>query len=703
MKSGYSTNFDEFTGAPWVLSTGTNVDDVIFRYTMTLSVESSLHSFVLDRTDTLVDLFEQDDQHLFQGAIDQDISHEAEVSLTEWKQREIMRYSLGLDKLYDLLSHGWNFADQEGLLSAADKSQLKKFRMHLYMTISNLGELYKRYDNKLPEFRPRSWFSNDVWKILVDLLVSGREWLKWIEFLPGDIPDSSLSSDLEALEGELEGVITCKSLGSEVGIAAIKIGENDYGPTGIKALKDMFDLVCGECSSPGDMRTRLRVYGILFSGLRVEFVSLKYVSGRFYRLTREKTLSIPITWDDQSVKAILDLVKEILVLRDRMESMAKVVYCQLNTEGVLCEFSGSSRPILSHSLLKAHKPCSASDILDAAAAANSSPTSAAIMAAQSSNFSPSQGLTQALRSTSTDAAPLILSPLSTVAATNGASSPISPSISRTGSMNHIPSMQRLRSDSNTLRDSATTSGSLALMTQTRTIHPQVHYIFEDDPLESEILESIPKSRYITLDLDPRTGTIKNVESFLTNLQVMDVKLVPFQSALTTSSSTSSLNPLTINVSGSGNINAIQINDSDNSGSAGNLNPALGRVGSSGPSSLQSSMTVGGRLSERGLANQSGGGGESIKNDERMPTTPNAAGPKDWTLVIEAVEVEEKEQDSDSELLDQSMISSLDTDTTPEDYLSHCDALLKSFNTRNLLVQKVIDYAGANSSLSGGQN
>ncbi|KAF9398714.1 hypothetical protein BGX21_007378 [Mortierella sp. AD011] len=333
-------------------------------------------------------------------------------------------------------------------------------------------------------------------------------------------------------------------------------------------------------------------------------------------------------------------------------------------------------PTLPFVVLKAHKPCSASDILDAAAAANPS----------------------------TDA---LQPPLSTVAAMNGASSPISPSISRTGSMNRIPSMQRLRSDSNTLRDSATASGSLALATKTRTIHPQVHYIFEDDPLESEILESIPKSRYITLDLDPRTGTIKNVESFLTNLQVMDVKLMPFQSALTTSSSTSSLNPFTVNVSGSGNINGVQTNDSDSSGSAGNLNPAFGKAGSSGPSSLQSSMTVsaskmGGRLSERGLANQPGAGGESVKNDERTSATANTAGSKDWTLVIDAVEVEEKDQDSDSELLDQSMISSLDTDALPNDYLSHCDALLKSFTTRNLLVQKVIDYTGANSSLSGGQ-
>ena len=37
--------------------------------------------------------------------------------------------------------------------------------------------------------------------------------------------------------------------------------------------------------------------------------------------------------------------------------------------------------------------------------------------------------------------------------------------------------------------------------------------------------------------------------------------------------------------------------------------------------------------------------------------------------------------SGSELLEGSIISSLDTDMMPEDYLTHCEALLKSFNAR----------------------
>ncbi|KAF9998956.1 hypothetical protein BGZ79_007389 [Entomortierella chlamydospora] len=352
IKSEYLAKFDEFTGAPWVLPRGTNVDDILFRYTMTLCVESSLHSFVIDKPDTLIDLFEEDDQRMFQGDIDRDVFHEAEISLTEWKKRDIMRFSLSLDRTRDLIRYGLNslFADQEDPLSAVDKSELDEFRLRIYSIMLELGDIYKKYDNELPEFRVRSWLSKDVCDVLLPLLGYRSEWLHWIEFEPGSISGSS-SSNLEAKEPEdagLDSIITCKKLQSQCGIAAIKIEGVGYDLRGIRTLRDMFERVCSMCSSPGVMKTQLRVYGIFFSGLRVEIVSLKYVAGRFYRLTREKTLPIPITWDDQSVKAILALIEEILTLQNRVESMAKIVCSHVDMERVLSELSDSTRPIIRH-------------------------------------------------------------------------------------------------------------------------------------------------------------------------------------------------------------------------------------------------------------------------------------------------------------------------------------------------------------------
>ncbi|KAG0304074.1 hypothetical protein BGZ98_005951 [Dissophora globulifera] len=363
-------------------------------------------------------------------------------------------------------------------------------------------------------------------------------------------------------------------------------------------------------------------------------------------------------------------------------------------------------PTLPFVVLNAHRPYSASDIIDAAvAAASSTPAHnpGHVSTGGRSSSSSLLSLKAPLRTVtagagSSEVAPISTSPLP-IASGLVASPPISPSIGSKPGTSSSPAPVPISS----LPSSLSPPSAVPLSEiQTRTLHPQVHYIFENDPLENEILESIPKSRCITLDLDPRSGVIKNVESFLTNLQVMDVKLVPFQAALTTPSLSSSINSLTT----AANPQQQQLDDGNKN--TGFSTQALGKAGLSGPSSLQNSISTStakmSRLpSDRNLTNQSGDGDsqsiKSVKNDDKAAaasTPTNVSGAKDWTLVIEAVEIDEGDQESDSELLEQSLISSLSTDMAPEEYLPHCDALLKSFTARNLLVQKVIDFTAANS-------
>lgn len=176
---------------------------------------------------------------------------------------------------------------------------------------------------------------------------------------------------------------------------------------------------------------------------------------------------------------------------------------------------------------------------------------------------------------------------------------------------------------------------------TRTIHPQVHYIFEDDPQEMDIMASIPRSRCITLDLDPRSGSITNVESFLPNLQVMDVKFVTSQAVMGTSSSSSaSLNApanSTASQAADGRSSTSVSNTAIGIGSSGGNPMALGRTGSSEALPLQSSFTTSAAASrmvrgssDRSLVNQTmDGDNQGAKGSTR-----------EWGLVVEAVEVEE---------------------------------------------------------------
>ncbi|GJJ70828.1 hypothetical protein EMPS_03178 [Entomortierella parvispora] len=338
----------------------------------------------------------------------------------------------------------------------------------------------------------------------------------------------------------------------------------------------------------------------------------------------------------------------------------------------------SSLPVLPFVVLRAHKPGTAEDIL-----AQQGPLQSESMETPTFAITPSSASTTAkgsLRKSPTS--------LSTGEASGGST-----------------------------KDTSTGKASTPTIFQTRTLHPQVHYLFENDPLEAEILDSIPKSRCITLDLDPRSGMISHVESYLAELQVMDVRweslslaqqLSPSPSLSSSSPHTEAVSTLADSTSSPSSVRTVSsvvMNSTSLSRrpSDRSLKAPLSSLFSE--SSGTSANTGGGSSSQDGKPTASPS--RSPSGATLSPGTEEASGGvnhKDLSLVIYAVEMDPLDQQhSDSELLETSMISSLDTESIPEDYLSHCDALLKSFSSRNALVKKVIDFTATHSSLSTAQS
>ncbi|KAF9353436.1 hypothetical protein BGX26_008801 [Mortierella sp. AD094] len=307
---------------------------------MTLSVESALHSFVLDQTEVVATLLNEKDWESFEKEINRtDLPEETEV-LSEWKLQEIARYSKGPNGVEDVIFCGLNHIKENALDKRVDYADVKGFSKRLYGAMFRLSTLYEINNNNLElvESRLESWYSTRVWGILIDLIYEGSTWLT---FRPGEVCSSASSlrrnkgRDLETRKAsgrKIDGILRCTK--ADVEICAIEVGPKDEGETGTKVLKDgrkvgkllkdMFDHICTK--SLRDIRSELRVYGLLVSGLRVEFISFKYLPGRFNRLTRENTLYLPSSWDEESVRAILLLVKEMLLFRNRMEAMAKLAY-----------------------------------------------------------------------------------------------------------------------------------------------------------------------------------------------------------------------------------------------------------------------------------------------------------------------------------------------------------------------------------------
>ena len=54
MRTQFSENYKHYTDKPWYLPSGSNVDEILYKHTLSLTVESSFHSFVVDAIKVIV-------------------------------------------------------------------------------------------------------------------------------------------------------------------------------------------------------------------------------------------------------------------------------------------------------------------------------------------------------------------------------------------------------------------------------------------------------------------------------------------------------------------------------------------------------------------------------------------------------------------------------------------------------------------------
>ncbi|KAF9360484.1 hypothetical protein BGX26_009174 [Mortierella sp. AD094] len=283
MKTEFSKNLSEYCGLPWTLPTGTNIDNTLYDYTMTLKVESSLHSFIIDQASIVTDLFNHEDQRSIQDTLDTADTELLQL-IPEWKRYEVARYLMEPQQLEHTLGEGWRNLGSSEVDDIVNQDELISFRRRLDHVLSAFCLLYEDHGYKLPESKPEVRYFTKVWTILLEMLSSGSEWLN---FKPGDkrLIASSLSRNkdrnLEVRQAsghKVDGLLLCRKDKTELG--AMEAGRKDDGPTGTKALedakklakilKDMHNTITRSCAK--SILKDLRVYGLLISRLRVEFV-----------------------------------------------------------------------------------------------------------------------------------------------------------------------------------------------------------------------------------------------------------------------------------------------------------------------------------------------------------------------------------------------------------------------------------------------
>ncbi|KAF9299825.1 hypothetical protein BGZ74_008600 [Mortierella antarctica] len=358
MGDEFMQHYREYTGRDWTLPSGTIADQILCNHIRTLSKESALHSFVIQRTRPLLSLFQDTDMNAFQNYITDSDRSETQDQLKDWQRATIQQYEASPKEIWDKLQGGWATND---LPQDVDVSVAFSFRCAVYQAILDLATVYRSHQYRLPQGKKESWYTTKVWGFLWKIIDAGGV----LEYEPGETTSAASSlrknseRDLESKQSQgrkIDGIVSCSATNLE--ICAVEAGKLDQGQSGTKILqdsvkmakvmKDMFDAIHTRSNGSEDVKRELRTYGLLISGTRIDFVSFRHLEGRFYRMQTEDSVTLPPVWDEHGVssKTIVALVYKLMLFKSRVERMAHKIALWVQVSLDTKASPDDSRPIV---------------------------------------------------------------------------------------------------------------------------------------------------------------------------------------------------------------------------------------------------------------------------------------------------------------------------------------------------------------------
>jgi hypothetical protein len=282
MKEEFGKHFDAFRDESWKLESGTVVDQVIVAHVTTLSYESTLHSFIIENPNVILELFsvEADKNELKKVLMERPGEEMAKLSTEELRYLGLYdKPPLEVDKL---LAGGWANMPTSTEGPTIDD----EFRKITHCCLQFIHLIYSQGNFSLPRDQAESWFMDKLWGFL-NVVFDSEERL---EHQPGEV--SSQASALRKSrvrtpdERQLPGRKTDGLVSSAVTrleLCTIEAAKKDNGASSTKALsdtrkmaknmKDMNDLV--RTKSKESLRERLATYGIRISAGTITFYSLR--------------------------------------------------------------------------------------------------------------------------------------------------------------------------------------------------------------------------------------------------------------------------------------------------------------------------------------------------------------------------------------------------------------------------------------------
>ncbi|KAG0306709.1 hypothetical protein BGZ99_001704, partial [Dissophora globulifera] len=162
MRDEFSQHYHAFKGEPWILASGTVVDQVIAEHIKMLSYESTLHSFIIEDVEAVVDLFpEESDRVEVQMELGQQLERRM-ASLSPEELDHLALYDKSPSEMDDFLASGW----ASKLVSTESALPNKEFRRLVHHCVQQLYFVYHKDNFLLPREQSESWFMHKLWGII---------------------------------------------------------------------------------------------------------------------------------------------------------------------------------------------------------------------------------------------------------------------------------------------------------------------------------------------------------------------------------------------------------------------------------------------------------------------------------------------------------------------------------------------------------
>ncbi|CAG8537840.1 9160_t:CDS:1, partial [Dentiscutata heterogama] len=351
--SSYEMSFQKIAEErKWHLSSGRNVEDVLYAYASKLEYEQPAHSFIIDTSDNNI-------KNLF--------------TKTEWEEviGTNKKTAPAIDKV--LVEH---------LLSYKKKSPLE-MRTHImkpwlnttynreehfdfqyiHQVFSHLLDEYESSKNRLMQPHAEGWYAINVWSILIDKTFLNIPDIELVRGETCSVASSNRKNDDEmyrikgqrkALGHRIDGIFQNTVNDYEYG--GIEVAKTCQGPHDrkylgnslklTKLLKDIFHQQSSIVDYDETVVKKIEMVGLLHSRLQLQQFLMDFGGGSCLRLRKETTRNIPLHLGD--VMELISTVISILQAKLRIQRCIGVLKNEPEDELFLHEITNLLRVLLLH-------------------------------------------------------------------------------------------------------------------------------------------------------------------------------------------------------------------------------------------------------------------------------------------------------------------------------------------------------------------